>query len=162
MPHTWKTAPHATASVAKADDAEVNTHMWDARISAIWNTFTPRRLALLRHVTLRFIFKSLYHEFCKFMLDKYNTTWSSYIKGHSGFRDFGGEDGEFGKDVVAGKAVLYSYFGSSYQGWDRGSSLIFWRWPQPNLARDGIPPYLYDLPPQQSTACSRTKERNQR
>lgn len=80
---------------------------------------------------------------------KYNTMWSSYIEGHSGFCDlgWGGEEGEFGKDVEAGKAVLYSYCGSSYQGWDRGSSLIFWRWARPILARDGIPPYLYDFPP---------------
>ena len=33
---------------------------------------------------------------------------------------------------------------SSYQGWDKGSSLIFWRWPSPmhKEARDGIPPYI--------------------
>ena len=33
---------------------------------------------------------------------------------------------------------------SSYQGWDQGSSLIFWRWPGPmrKEARDGIPPYI--------------------
>ena len=146
MPHTWRTEPNTTATVAKADDAKVNTHMWDARITAIWHTFTPRRLTLLRRVALGFICKSLYNEFCKFMRNKYNTLWSSYIEGHSGSRDFRGEEGEFGKDLVAGKAVLYSYFGSSYQGWDRGSSLIFWRWARPILARDGIPPYLYDFP----------------
>ena len=41
MPNTWRIAPQTTVGVAKADDALVNTHMWDARILAIWSTFTP-------------------------------------------------------------------------------------------------------------------------
>ena len=97
MPHTWRTEPNTTATVAKADNAAVNTHMWDARITAIWHTFTPRRLILLRRVALGFICKSLYKEFCTFMSNKYNTLWSSYIEGHSESRDFRGEEGEFGK-----------------------------------------------------------------
>ena len=43
--------------------------------------------------------------------------------------------------------MLHNYLGSSYQGWDAGSSLIFWRWPDKLLARDGIPPYIYNLLP---------------
>ena len=148
MPNTWKTAPQSVVGVAKADDALVNTHMWDARISAIWNTFTPRRLSLLRAVVLKFAIKSLYKEFCTFMKIKHGVKWTTYIKGHKGFRDFGGEEGDFGKDVVAGRSVLYNYCGSSYQGWDKGSSLFFLRWGQSShLARDGIKPYLYALPP---------------
>ena len=43
--------------------------------------------------------------------------------------------------------MLYNYFGSSYQGWDSGSALIFWRWPDHVLARDGIPPYIFNTLP---------------
>ena len=51
---------------------------------------------------------------------------------------------EFSKDLAAGKQVLRHYMARSYQGWDQGSSLIFWRWPSPmrKEARDGIPPYV--------------------
>ena len=45
--------------------------------------------------------------------------------------------------------VLDSYINSSFLSWDKGSTLIFWRW-NPELqtiARDGFKPYIFDKLP---------------
>ena len=44
--------------------------------------------------------------------------------------------GELERDLVAGKKVLSNYLGSSNQGRDSDSALIFWRWSYQALARD--------------------------
>ena len=53
--------------------------------------------------------------------------------------------GELGKDLIAGKKVSYNYLDSSYQWWNAGSSVIFWRWHDKLLARDDIAQYIYNL-----------------
>ena len=52
-------------------------------------------------------------------------------------------------DIEAGRSVLSAYLNSSYMTWDRGSALIFWRWPPSlqTIARDGFPSrFLHNLP----------------
>ena len=53
----------------------------------------------------------------------------------------------FISDLNAGRKVLSHYMGSTYNSWERGSSLIFWRWNHKTLARDGFFPYIsHSLP----------------
>ena len=69
--------------------------------------------------------------------------------------------GDLGKDLGAGKAVLYNYCGSSYQNWDKGSSLIFWRWNDTTLAREGFLPYIKEaLPTSQGRARVKLKDKD--
>ena len=65
-------------------------------------------------------------------------------------------DGELGKDLSAGLLALRNYCSSSYQSWTGGSSLLFWRWQSPLLARNGIKPYIRNHLPQ-SKAQARIK-----
>ena len=78
------------------------------------------------------------------MASKYGPIWSKFKAegGCGSLKNFGEGKEDFGKDLSAGKAVLYKYCGSSYQNWDKGSSLIFWRWDVPTMAREGIVPYI--------------------
>ena len=116
--------------------------------------FNPSRLSTFRSVPLGYRSKQIYLEFCTYMLDKYNkgSFWSKNNMGVSliemerlaekATNPRGKEIWEeFSKDLTVGKEVLHHYMASSYQGWDKDSSLIFWRWPSTMCreARDGIP-----------------------
>ena len=119
--------------------------------------FTSTWLTSFRNVLLGYRSKCIYKEFSAYMENKYNngSFWPKNNRGvgliemerllkknsdlkNKEFRE------EFFKDLAVGKQVLHHYMSSSYQGWDQGSSLIFWRWPSPmrKQARDGIPPYI--------------------
>ena len=52
---------------------------------------------------------------------------------------------EFRRDWLTGLHVLSTYLHSSYFGWDRGSALIFTRWPPSlrHVARDGYKPFQW-------------------
>ena len=51
---------------------------------------------------------------------------------------------DLARNLDAGISVLSAYLNSSYMTWDRGSALIFWRWPPSlqTIARDGFPSRL--------------------
>ena len=55
------------------------------------------------------------------------------------------------EDLYFGRQALHRSVGgskpSTYFGWENGSSLLHWRWPQVDLARDGEFPYIWDLLP---------------
>eukprot|EP00980_Cylindrotheca_fusiformis_P027270 scaffold19651_cov73-Cylindrotheca_fusiformis.AAC.1 len=62
---------------------------------------------------------------------------------------------EFARDVVVGRLALTHFMGSSWWKWDRGSTPLFWRWPDApsqQAARDGFPFFVFSehLPHYQS------------
>eukprot|EP00980_Cylindrotheca_fusiformis_P027728 scaffold22529_cov73-Cylindrotheca_fusiformis.AAC.2 len=53
--------------------------------------------------------------------------------------------GDFTKDVVVGRLALSHFMNSSWWKWDKGSSPLFWRWPDASsqrAARDGFPFFI--------------------
>ena len=147
LPHAWRNAATQSEGAAKADDAAIPTYLWDTRISSIYPMFTSSWLTSLRHVLLGYKSKCIYNEFVTYMRTKY-IKGSFCPKNNRGVKGVGliemerlfkqNSDlnnkevrEEFFRDLSVGKQVLHHYMSSSYQGWDQGSSLIFWGWPIP-------------------------------
>ena len=66
--------------MAKDDDAEVQTHMWDSRISVLYPSFTSTIINVLRTIVLLNIFKGLYKEFVNFMKQKHGKLWLDLVR----------------------------------------------------------------------------------
>ena len=127
MSHDWCDDAASTAVTSKDSGALVDTHMWDTRITSVIPSFTPPLLSKFRRYVLTYKFTMLYKEFITFMSNKHKNSWTKFKMSGGFFKTskLRGDEGELGKDLIAGKKVLYNYFGSSYQGWDSGSALIF-------------------------------------
>ena len=68
LPPDWTMEQSTSAIVAKDDKAEVQTHMWDKRISVLYPSFTSTIINVLRSIVLLNICKELYKEFVNFMM----------------------------------------------------------------------------------------------
>ena len=77
--------------MAKDDDAEAQTHMWDQRISVLYPPFTSTIINVLRTIVLAKVFKELYKEFVEFMKQKHGNTWSNLVceGGYSALNNYG-------------------------------------------------------------------------
>ena len=56
-----------------------------------------------------------------------------------------GEHSEFTTDLTTGISIVKKLIGSSHQGWDNGSSLIFGKWLDHRLSRDTFSSYNMNL-----------------
>ena len=159
LPDQWFQHVTKTNSAVKDDKASVDYALWNNRIQLVFPSVTSHHLNMFRHMCLTKEFRILYLEFILYMKNKYPKWWQSHaskdrvcnwvLKTKGGDKD----SLQF-QDIKAGREVLSSYFSSSFFAWDKGSSLIFWRWPAPFqiIARDGIPPYhLYHWPKNQNS-----------
>jgi len=92
LPPDWKLEQSTSAIVAKDDEAKVQTHMWDKRISVLYPSFTSTIINVLRSVVLLNIFKNLYKEFVNFMQLKHTTNWINLMRegGYSALNNYGG------------------------------------------------------------------------
>ena len=112
LPPDWKEQQVTSAIVAKDDNAEIQTHMWDKRVSMLYPSFTSAVLDTLRTLVLVKIFKDLYKEFVQFMAKKHGASWFELIStgGYSALNNYGGwMDEELGKYLTAGLTALISY-----------------------------------------------------
>jgi len=162
LPLSWAQFEEKSKQAAKSDDALVNTSMWNLRIQSIWKSFTPTVLDKLRVLVLIKLKRSLLHEFTDFLFRKHGSAYMSYRRTRSNvyIKEFSARLGGMGVqlksfqyssanekssanflvDLQAGRQVLHSYAASSFFGWDKGSTLIYWRW-HPHLqhiARSGF------------------------
>ena len=92
LPPLWKAHHSTSVTSTKADNAVVDTHMWDTRINSLWPSFTTHVLAILRTVVLGRIFKGLYNEFIQYMACKHKKVWFKFkAEGSYGsIQNFGG------------------------------------------------------------------------
>ena len=91
MSHDWCDNTPTTATVSKADGALVATHMWDARITAVFPSFTTSVLSKFRRYVLTHKFQMLYKEFITFMSNEHRTSWNKLMldEGYSKVYNFG-------------------------------------------------------------------------
>ena len=87
---------------------------------------------------------------------------SAYDKGVSRVDDTDNGNNNWSRDLEAGRSILSAYQNSSYMTWDRGSTLIFWRWPSSlhHIARDGFPSRLIHKLPSNLKLPNKMKEGN--
>lgn len=167
LPDQWYQHVTKTNSAVKDDNAAVDYALWNNRIQLVFPCITVQHLNTFRYMALTSAFRTLYLEFTSYMRHKYPTYWQS--QAHNGrlhtwvLQTTGGvkhrDEISFQSDINAGREVLSSYCNSSFFGWDKGSTLIFWRWPTPfqEIARDGIPPYHLDHWPNNHNSPKRIK-----
>ena len=153
LPLSWSQVDYTADVSAKSDDAEPVFRHWNERVTLI----LPRAKSLLdplRRLLLTRTFRRMYNEFFSYLRYKHDN-WK-YLLLESQRLNRGGDDNhnfspptsavlEFRRDWLAGLHVLSTYLHSSYFGWDRGSTLIFWRWPPSlrHIARDGFKPFQW-------------------
>eukprot|EP00980_Cylindrotheca_fusiformis_P021935 scaffold8770_cov167-Cylindrotheca_fusiformis.AAC.2 len=161
LSHDWIDLSLLTPKAAKADAAALPTHMWDKRVSLVFPCATivlHRLRSFLFSCACRLVFRS----FVTFMRGKHGRTWSAFASlprqtGGVRFLEDSGEDikerlplseqsSDFTKDIVVGRLALVHFMSSSWWKWDKGSTPLFWRWPDPSsqrAARDGLPFFIF-------------------
>ena len=148
LPHQWYQQESISISAVKHDNADVVNAIWDQRITLLFTTCSATHLNTLRKFLLQVMYRKLFLEFRRFILHKYNNVlYLGTLHGWKLNKGGVGMDHDitsaFSKDMQAGRDVLSAYLNSNFMTWDRGSTLIFWRWPSSLqvIARDGIPPF---------------------
>ena len=162
LPHDWRQTQVDSITAVKSDDAIVHTKMWDLRITSLWSAFTSKWLQSFRTMVLTYQFKRLFAEFLHhmktvhqlplvlYLQKRHFTAPQLYKMGYisekhnikGGIKRESTMTQTFFNDLEAGRRALHSYMGGSFQAWDNGSTLLFWRWPNADLARDGFLPYI--------------------
>ena len=149
LPDTWKSNIDASNAAAKADDAAINYSLWNERIISVL-PHAEGLLQPLREFILRSQKRRLYLEFLRYLRRTYGRSYELYLRSRNylyasaGSREHlrGGDQkilSDLGdpnsaklcnlrNDIEDGIGVLNSYHGSSFFAWDKGSTLIFWRW----------------------------------
>ena len=170
---SWSRVVNSTDVVATDDSAGINQAIWDQRVTLVFPKISVPILNWFRHQILRKHFCKVFQSFKHDLQKRYPVHWENYkserkylgnfSRGGDGIRwnfkvskkrkriniALGPEteaDKSFTKDLTVGRVALTRYTKSSYMKWDGGSSLLFWRWPESvrQLARDGIPPYIFN------------------
>ena len=160
LSHDWCLPAMSSTGAAKKDSAVVIQDLWDQRILLPFPHVTPQSLNQFRRLLMTKLYVKLCKEFKKYICEKYfngSIEGTIYNRGGNSGNSWGDEC-EFGDkqqmktlstDIQAGRSVLSAYLNNSYMTWNKGSALIFWRWPTTlqTIARDGFPPkLLHNLP----------------
>eukprot|EP00980_Cylindrotheca_fusiformis_P022018 scaffold8903_cov106-Cylindrotheca_fusiformis.AAC.3 len=164
LPHDWIDRSLLTPKAAKADAAELPTHLWDKRVSLI---FPCPVLALerLRSFFFTVACRSLFRSFLRYMRQSHGPLWTAFVHraqtgGVSSFGPVSWNDPMltehsrltdsshcFIRDVVVGRLAIKHFTQASWWKWDSGSTPLFWRWPTfeaRQAARDGFRFYIKD------------------
>lgn len=147
LPLSWSQVNYSVDISAKSDDAAPVFRHWNERITLV----LPRSDSLLeplRRLLLTYTFRKMYKEFLGYLQYKH-ANWKFLLlesqRLNRGGATFSPPESvfEFRRDWLTGLHVLSTYLHSSYFGWDRGSALIFTRWPPSlrHVARDGYKPF---------------------
>jgi hypothetical protein len=171
LPHSWIDSTVITAKAARSDDADVPVQLWDLRIILVL-PHTAVALDIMRKLLLLRMRRGLAGEFIRYLTATYGVNWrSSLSESRPLKRRKGGlgEDlehlsldmhSELAKDVSVGFALLAQWAESTWWTWNKGSTLIFWRWPigeRRRAARDGMAPYILGPLPRYMRAARKPK-----
>lgn len=173
LPNEWKLHELSSNKAARSDDAEIQFDKWDKRITSLWNV-PPQALASLRSWLLHIQFRRLSLEFFSYLKQKYGALYLGHLSlrfrlyltkfqrrlggvswinriSSSGATNITSDPlyPQLLEDLLLGKQALASYLGSTFFGWDNGSTLLYWRWHSElqEIAKHGFTPYIIaDLP----------------
>ena len=98
LPHLWCSRVENSDVVAKYDDADVPTYLWEKRITLIW-PHLKLILPKLRKWLLNKICRKLYLEFKQFMLRTYGLQWTDFLVTLTKRRSLIGILGGMGKEI---------------------------------------------------------------
>ena len=147
LPNTWAHSNVVDQQAAKNDDAEIDFSKWDLRILSLW----PRATFLipsLRTLMLRWQFRRLYREYITYLHSRFGLAYAAYLEYVSkkyvglfhkrlrGVTYASSGLSEIRKvqlhnirtEISYGRQCLSSYLNSSFFAWERGSTLLYWRW----------------------------------
>ena len=138
---------------AKSDDAAPVFRHWYDRITGLFPLAEPL-IRPLQRALMHWHRRRFFREFLTFLDTKYGPQWPRLLhlstdRNAKAFQGGGVVFSrktriEFHKDRKLGLHVLDTYLNSTFLHWDKGSTLILWRW-HPELqtiARDGFYPYI--------------------
>ena len=160
LPGIWVESGVVTDKAAKADDAQVHTHLWDKRVLLILPEFSSSDLERLRAFFYVVWCRKLFSCFQRFMSQTHGLSWASRLFSLRRLRRLGpaashphqggalyfsfaapsSTDEELLENGDVGSTALSKGLNGSWWEWKSGSALFFWRWHlfQRKEARDGI------------------------
>jgi hypothetical protein len=159
------TASGIAVQASKADDAEIDTWLWD---SAMVRDFS--QLESLTRQEVGEVNEALRCGFVRNWKSRMKLETLAYLRETHGFDWYSRrhQDDEIRKDANAMADVMHRVYGSDWWEWNKGSTLFFWRWHPEFKAsvRDGIPIFMgYRQPtyrvPQPSPRSEDTKRKVQ-
>ena len=71
LSHKWYHQVSSSTSAVKHDDADVETSIWNQRITLVFPQCLDHHLHILRRFLLQVLFRTLYLEFKSFIMTKY-------------------------------------------------------------------------------------------
>ena len=155
LPHSWVDDSLITDKGAKADGADIPSHLWDLRIRTLFDS-PSSSLAVLRRWLFRVACRRLFKSFIASLDPALWWQWC-HCPHHPKDVCLGGGIAvslsviqEFRRNLSCGRQAICHYVNASWWKWDKGSSLLFWRWPTlqgSKAARDGFPWYLRESRP---------------
>jgi len=181
LPSIWAKSGDIAQQAAKHDDAEVDFSKWDLRILSLW----PRATFLipaLRSLLLRRQFRALYLEYIAYLKLKFGSLYDDYschissvylglfnkqLGGYKGFSKYIGiRKAQSSKiqivfrEIRFGAQCLSSYLNASFFSWDRGSTLLYWRWSKElqKISKLGFEPYILDTLPKSQKRANKPKQ----
>jgi len=187
LPNLWAHSDGMAQQAAKHDDALVDFQKWDLRVVALWPRATFL-IPALRKFLLRRQFRLLFLEYKAYLKSRYGATYDEYLRNiqtvYMGLyhKRLGGLlrnelFSKIKKDIVAintsnsslrslkeeikcGAQCLSNYFNSTFFSWDRGSSLLYWRWTKDlrGIARYGFQPCIQGTLPLSRKKASKPKQ----
>ena len=180
LSHAWIDSSLVTEKAVKHEDASPPTHLWDQRCLLVLPHLAPALSILRTELMIRTAYQ-LFKEFCGYMSDHYGCSWARDLcllrsqELHSRVplnrkRTRGVEeevskyvDGELLRDGEVGHDAISRFADANWWSWERGSTLLFWRWAEGDLrrfARDGMDVYITaKLPQHQRPARPPTSEK---
>lgn len=159
--HDWMDVSLLTAKAAKADNSGIPVHLWNQWVSLALQT-PSCTLPTIQNCMFGWTCRRVVTSFCQHMMDTHGSLGTSFrdgtTPGFPGGQQSGGEEGTvatrarlaFRRDLECGTRAIKYFLDSSWWKWDRGSALLFWRWPTPEsrtAARDGWPFFVTDKLP---------------
>ena len=131
----------------KADDALVETHIWDNRVLSIFphvphTTKTVGHLNILRRLFLKAWKSKVWASFFGYLRKQYGSDWQ-------GSKYHNDTESELYKDIEAFVNCSYSAHNADWFEWGKGSTLFFWRWQHEyrSFVRDGLPYWVHGPKP---------------
>ena len=138
----------------KADDALVDTYIWDERVIKIfkhinYNEKVVANLNVLRRFFLGLWQRRVCRSFQHYLITEYGRDWKtskSKLDDHSELR----------KDIIRYSDCVFRAKRATWFEWNEGSTIFFWRWAKPfrRMARDGIPYWFRGKRPKAKKAQS--------
>jgi len=84
LPQDWRNVSEIAEKAAKADDATVPLHLWNKRITCFWPN-SEWALHVLRKFFLRLHFRNVFHGYCEYLRQRYESTYSDFLVSRSAF-----------------------------------------------------------------------------